>query len=133
MSHNWQEWFHALCYEAGLWAVARWPSLAFRPWFKMLMAHCRPDWAQWKTKTTLEAVDRQAKELVKQWDEEERTQRSQALADKAQALFPDATVVALANAVVPSVMIIKEAAPDASEEVKALGGELRITYQLHQD
>jgi hypothetical protein len=27
-------------------------------------------------------------------------------------------------------MIIREAAPDASDAVKALGGELRITYQL---
>lgn len=121
---------NAFCYEAGLWAAERWPSLAFQPWFKLLMEHCRPSWAEWKTQATLQAVDRQAKELVEQWEKEERQSRSEALASKAQELFPKATITPVPDAPVPSVMIIHEAPPEASEEVKALGGELRITWQL---
>ncbi len=125
-----QGWFNALCYEAGLWAVTKRPSLAFQPWFKMLMAYCRPDWAEWKTKIVMEKVDEQAAVLVKQWEKEERETKANALADQAKKLFPDAIVTPLPNAVVPSVMIEKAPPEDASEAVKALGGELRITYQL---
>ena len=85
---------------------------------------------EWKTQATLQAVDKQAKALVEQWDREERQARSEALAEKAQTLYPDAKVTPVPDAPVPSVMIIREAAPNASEEVKALGGELRITYRL---
>jgi len=125
-----QSWFNALCYEAGLWAVTKRPSLAFQPWFKMLMAYCRPDWAEWKTKIVMEKVDEQAAVLVKQWEKEERETRANALTQKAQELFPDAIVTPLPDAIVPSVMIEKAPPADASEAVKALGGELRITYQL---
>lgn len=125
-----QSWFNALCYEAGLWAVTKRPSLAFHPWFKMLMAYCRPDWAEWKTKIVMEKVDEQAAVLVKQWEKEERETKANALADQAKKLFPDAIVTPLPDAIVPSVLIEKAAPEDASEAVKALGGELRITYQL---
>jgi hypothetical protein len=97
---------------------------------KMLLAYCKEPWVEWKTQATLQAVDKQAKVLVEQWDKEERQARSEALAATAQALYPDAKVTPLPNAPVPSVMIIREAAPNASEEVKALGGEMRITYRL---
>jgi hypothetical protein len=128
---NWQSWFNALCYELGLWAVSRRPSLVFRPWFKRLMEHCRPDWAEWKTQSTLQQVDRQAKQLVEQWEKEERETKANALAEEAHKLFPDAIVTPLPNAIVPSVMIEKAPPADASEAIKALGfGELRITYQL---
>lgn len=125
-----ESWFNAFCYEAGLWAVSRWPKLAFSPWFKLLMAHCRPDWTEWKTKIVMEKVDEQAAVLVKQWEKEERETKANALADQAKKLFPDAIVTPLPNAIVPSVMIEKAPPADASEAVKALGGELRITYQL---
>jgi hypothetical protein len=125
-----QSWFNALCYEIGLWAVTKRPSLAFQPWFKMLMAYCRPDWAEWKTKIVMEKVDEQAAVLVKQWEKEERETKANALADQAKKLFPDAIVTPLSDAIVPSVMIEKAPPADASEAVKALGGELRITYQL---
>jgi hypothetical protein len=128
---NWQSWFNALCYELGLWAVSRRPSLALKPWFKRLMEHCRPDWAEWKTQSTLQQVDRQAKQLVEQWEKEERETKANALAEEAHKLFPDAIVTPLPNAIVPSVMIEKAPPADASEAIKALGfGELRITYQL---
>lgn len=127
---NRQSWLNALCYEAGLWAAGQWPSLAEKPWFKMLMAYCRPDWAEWKTRVVMEAVDKQAAALIGQWEKEERETKANQLADKARALFPEATVTPLPNAIVPSVMIVREASPDASDDIKALGAELRITWQL---
>lgn len=125
-----QSWFNALCYELGLWAAEKRPSLALQPWFKMLMAYCRPDWAEWKTKIVMEKVDEQAATLVKQWEKEERETKANALAEEAHKLFPDAKVTPLPDAIVPSVLIETAPPADASEAVKALGGELRITYQL---
>ncbi len=126
-----QAWFNALCYELGLWLAQQRPSIATSPWFKLLMAYCRPDWVEWKTKIVVERVDEQAKELVATWEKEHREDTANKLAAKAQELFPDAKITALPNAVVPSVMITKEAPPDASDDVKALGGELRITWTLN--
>lgn len=128
---NRQSWLNALCYEAGLWAAGQWPSLAGKPWFKMLMAHCRPDWAEWKTKVVMEAVDKQAAALRGQWEKEERETKTNQLASKAQEMFPKSAITPLPNAIVPSVMIVHEASPGASDEVKALGGELRITWTLN--
>jgi hypothetical protein len=118
----------ALCYEAALWAMQRFPRL--RRWLALVLEYCRPFWTEWKTQLTLKEVDKQVEELKEQWEKEEREHRAEALAQRAQELFLDATVTPLPNAIVPSVMIIREAAPDASDAVKALGGELRITYQL---
>jgi len=127
---NKQAWLNSLCYEAGLWAVVQWPSLAFKPWFKLLMANCRPDWAEWKTKIVMEKVDQQAATLVKQWEKEEKETKANALADKAQKLFPTAKITPLPDAIVPSVMIRHAPPEDASDAVKALGGEICITYRL---
>ena len=121
---------NALCYELAMWAVERWPSLAFQPWFKLLIERCRPFWAEWKTQLTLKEVDKQAEQLKEQWEKEEREHKAETLAAKAQELFPKATVTPLPDAIVPSVMIVHEAPPDASDEIKALGGELRITWKL---
>jgi len=125
-----QSWLNAFCYELGLWAAQKRPSLALQPWFKMLMAYCRPDWVEWKTKIVMEKVDEQAATLVKQWEKEERGSKANALAEQAHKLFPDAKVTPLPDAIVPSVLIEKAPPAHASEAVKALGGELRITYQL---
>jgi hypothetical protein len=125
-----ESWFNALCYEAGLWAVSRWPSLAFNAWFKLLMAHCRQDWTEWKTKIVMEAVDKQTASLVEQWEQEEKENKANALAWEAHKLFPEAKITPLPNAIVPSVLIETAPPANASEAVKALGGELRITYQL---
>ena len=121
---------NAVCYELAMWAVERWPSLAFQPWFKLLIEHCRPFWAEWKTQLTLKKVDEQAEQLKEQWEREEKEHKAETLAAKAQELFPKATVTPLPDAIVPSVMIVHEAPPDASDEIKALGGELRITWKL---
>ena len=100
------------------------------PWFKLLVEHCRPFWAEWKTQLTLKKVDEQAEQLKEQWEREEKEHKAETLAAKAQELFPKATITPLPDAIVPSVMIVHEAPPDASDEIKALGGELRITWKL---
>jgi hypothetical protein len=127
-----QSWFNALCYEYGLWLSSKWPFIAFYPWFKLLMANCKTDWVEWKTKIVMEKVDEQAAVLVKQWAQEEKETKANALAQQAQKLFPEAKITALPDAIVPSVLIEKAPPEDASEAVKALGGELRITYQLKE-
>lgn len=122
--------FYALCYEVAMACITRWPRLSFSPWMKLLIVHCRPFWSEWKTQTTLQAVDRQAVQLKDQWEREEKQAKITALADKAQELFPNAIVTALPDAIVPSVMIAHEAPENASDEIKALGGEIRITWKL---
>jgi len=125
-----QQWFFALCYELALELAKHRPSIASKWWYKQLLQWCRPSWVEWKTQTTLQAVDKQAEKLVEQWEKEERQHHSEVLAAKAQELFPRATVTPLPDAVVPSVMIIHEAPDDASDAIKALGAELRITWTL---
>jgi len=122
--------FFALCYELAMEAVKKWPSIHLLPWFPLLLAYCLPFWTEWKTSLTLQKVDLQAKELVKQWKGEDRETVADKLADKAQELFPKATITPLPDAIVPSVMIVHEAAEGSSDAVKALGCELRITWRL---
>jgi len=127
---NAETFFYYSCYEAGLWAVKKWPWLLFAPGYKNIMDTLRPFWEAWKVQFTIEEVDKQAATLVEQWENEEREGRSAVLAIKAQELFPGATVTPLPNAIVPAVMIVHEAAEGSSDAVKALGGELRITWRL---
>ena len=125
-----ETFFYYSCYEAGLWAAKKWPWLLLLPGYKNIMDLVRPFWEKWKIQFTLEEVDKQATVLVEQWEKTEREEHANALAEKAKELFPQATVTPLPNAIVPSVMIIHEAAEDSSDAVKALGGELRITWNL---
>lgn len=125
-----ETFFFAFSYELAMEAAKRWPGLRFKPWFPLLISHCLPFWTEWKTQNTLKKVDEQAKELVAQWEKEEREIVANKLAEKAQELFPQATITPLPDAMVPSVMIIHEAPESASDDVKALGGELRITWKL---
>jgi hypothetical protein len=122
-----------LCYELALWAVTKWPSIRFKPWFTALLDWCKPDWTKQKVQSTLLDVDRQVEKIKVQWEkaeQQEKVNAAEALASKAQKLFPDATVTPLPNAIVPSVMIIEEAPDSASDAIKALGGSLRITRTL---
>ena len=120
----------ALCYELALELAKKWPRIRLFPWFPLLLEYCLPFWTEWKTQNTLKKVDVQAKTLVEQWEKEERAVTANKLAEKAQELFPQATITPLPDAVVPSVMIVHEAPQTASDDVKALGGELRITWKL---
>ena len=120
----------ALCYELALELAKKWSHIRLFPWFPLLLEYCLPFWTEWKTQNTLKKVDVQAKELVEQWEKEERAVIANKLAEKAQELFPQATITPLPDAVVPSVMIVHEAPETASDDLKALGGELRITWKL---
>jgi hypothetical protein len=127
---NAETFFYYSCYEAGLWAAKKWPWLVLILGYKNIMDTLRPFWEEWKVQFTMEEVDKQAATLVEQWEIEDREGRSAVLANKAQELFPEATVTPLPQAIVPSVMIVHEAAEGSSDAVKALGGELRITWRL---
>lgn len=94
------------------------------------MAWCRPDWTEWKTKKTIQAVDAQAKALSDQWKQEHNERVADELSRKAKELFPSSKVTPLPHAIVPSVLIETAPPDNASEAVKSLGGELRITYRL---
>ena len=122
--------FNALCYELALFAIHKWPPLALNLWVKALLAWCKPYWAQWKTEQTIKKVDEQVVVLVKQWEKEERVVIATKLAEKVKELFPAAEITPMPDAIVPSVMIVHEAPDSASDGVKALGGELRITWTL---
>jgi len=125
-----ESFFYYSLYETGLWAAKKWPWLVLILGYKNIMDTLRPFWEAWKVQFTIEEVDKQAVTLVEQWEIEDREGRSAVLASKAQELFPEATVTPLPQAIVPSVMIVHEAAEGSSDAVKALGGELRITWRL---
>lgn len=127
---NTETFFYYSCYEAGLWAAKKWPWLVLISGYKNVMDVLRPFWEAWKVQFTMEEVDKQATTLVEQWENEDREVVANKLAYKAQELFPEATVTPLPHAIVPSVMIVHEAAEGSSDAVKALGGELRITWRL---
>jgi hypothetical protein len=124
---------NALLYELAKWLIKRKPALAFSPLMKRLLAWCRPDWEQWKVSQTMKSVDSQAAALVQQWEKDDKANQTIQLVQKAQQLFPDAVVTSIPNAPIPSVMIEKEAASNASDAVKALGGEMRIVSSFALD
>jgi hypothetical protein len=117
---------NALLYELAKWLIERRPALAFSPLMIRLLAWCRPDWEQWKTEQIMKSVDSQAAALVEQWEKEEDKVKLEQSLEKAKEQFPNATVAIVPDAPVPSVMIIHEADENASDAVKALGGEMRI-------
>jgi hypothetical protein len=123
-----ESFFYYSLYETGLWAGQKWPWLWFVPGYKNTMDLLFPFWEMWQIKATMENVDQQVEIIADQWETDEKEAKSNALVAEAQELFPRATVTPLPNAIVPSVMIVTEAPESASEGVKALGGELRITY-----
>ena len=123
---------NALLYELAIWLVLMRPSLAFNPWLSKLIVWCRPDWTECKTQQLMKDVDKQTVKIVEQWEKEKRIEKATTLAEQAKQLYPNAIVTPLPDAIVPSVMIEHEAPEDASDDVKALGGEMRITYQLEE-
>jgi hypothetical protein len=123
---------NALLYELAIWLVLMRPSMAFNPWLSRLIVWCRPDWTEWKTQQVMKDVDRQTVKIVEQWEKEQRINNAATLAEQARQLYPHAVVTPLPDAVVPSVLIQQEAAEDASDDVKALGGEMRITYKFEE-
>ena len=104
-----ESFFYYSLYETGLWAGKKWPWLSFVPGYKNTMDLLFPFWEMWQIKATMEEVDQQVETIADQWETDEREAKANTLAAEAQELFP-------------------EAPESASEGVKALGGELRITY-----
>ena len=123
---------NALLYELAKGLIERRPALAFHPLIIRLLAWCKPDWEQWKVGQTMKSVDKQAVVLVEQWEQKEKKDEEDLLVAKAKALFPEATVEPI-EAAVPSVMILHDAPPDASDAIKALGGEMRIASSFSID
>lgn len=89
------------------------------------MAHCRPDWALWKTRNALKQVDGQAQKIVEQWAEDQRNAEANKLAKKAKEKFPNAKVTPVSDAFFPSVIIEEDEKGDTP-----LGGPMRITWNL---
>lgn len=125
--------FLGICYEVAVEIAKSRPRLKSTSWFPLVLSTLKPYWIEWKTFLTMERVDEQAGNLVKQWEKEDKEAVSTELSKKAEKLFLEATVTPLPNAVVPSVIIIHEAGKEASDDVKALGGELRITSKIGLD
>lgn len=123
---------NALLYQLTKWLIERKPALAFHPLIIRLLAWCKPDWEQWKVNQTMESVDKQAVALVEQWEQKEKKDEEDLLVAKAKALFPEAIVEPI-KATVPSVIILHDAPRDASDAIKALGGEMRIASSFSID
>jgi hypothetical protein len=125
-----ESWFKALFYEAGLWAVSRFPWLVIISSFKEAMKECLPAWSEWKTKVVMEEINGEAKQLLEQWKNDEGKLLSDKLSKQARERFPDAKITPLPDEAVPSVLIEMAPPANASEAVKSLGGELQITYKF---
>lgn len=74
-------------------------SLWHHPVIKALMEAWRPDWVEWKTKSTMQDVDQQVDELHERWAAAERIEQAP---------------------------IITEKPSDGSNAQQLLGGEMRI-------
>lgn len=125
-----ESWFKALFYEAGLWAVSKFPWLVIISSFKEAMKECLPAWSEWKTKVVMEEINGEAKQLLEQWKNDENKLLSDKLSKQAKQKFPNAKITPLPDETVPSVLIEMAPPANASEAVKSLGGELRITYKF---
>lgn len=116
---------NALAYELGLFLGRRFPDLVFKAWYQRMMAYCRPDWAEWRTKHAMKSVDMQSNKIMEQWAEDSRTARLNKLAKKAKEKFPNAKVTPVPDAFFPSVIIEEDEEGDTP-----LGGPMRITLNL---
>ena len=116
---------NALAYELGLMLLDRFSSLAFNPWFKRMMAYCRADWAEWRTKRVMKNVDRQSNKIIEQWAEDSRKARANKLEKKAKEKFPGAKITLMTDSFLPTVIIEEDEEGDTP-----LGGPMRITWRL---
>lgn len=63
---------NAILYELLTELIEIWPKLKLNPWIRKALDWCRADWVEWRTEQTLEDVDRQAQDIVKEWDAQEK-------------------------------------------------------------
>lgn len=64
--------FNALLYELLIGLIEIWPKLKLNSWIRAALNWCRHDWVEWRTEQTLKDVDRQAQEIVKYWEAQEK-------------------------------------------------------------
>ena len=100
------------------WMIEHRPGLANNPWVKLALANCFPDWVLWKTKVTMEGVDKQVEDIQTQWKKEEL----QATLAQAQSLYPDAKVTLHGD----TGAVLIEHPPDGSQAQELLGGAMEI-------
>lgn len=119
----------ALLYRAVQWATMQWRIAAFVPGAGFILRTFQKHWLAWQAHITPSIIKQQAESLLMQWEKEDNESIANALAEEAQQQFPEAEIVPMPDAVVPSVMILEKAPEDASDGVKALGS-MRITSSL---
>lgn len=98
-------WF-VICYEATSWLIDMDSKWELNPLVRKLREYCRPDWVEWKTETTMNDVDLQAKAIKERWAAEE-------------------------NGIYTKPIII-EHKPDGSKAQDLLGGELEIRAPYYE-
>lgn len=113
-----QQKFNVLFYEIGLLFKRKFPSLARKPFFRMLMKHCLEDWTEWKTEFTMARMKQEEEQIQEFLENQWKTEKADRLAMQAAIAFPDAKVTPKPNATIPSVLIEY---PD---------GSLRLTFKI---
>ena len=62
---------NALIYELIMW-LCRFYPLKRKPWIRLVLKNCLTDWAAFRAELAIKDVDRQAQEIVKEWDAQEK-------------------------------------------------------------
>lgn len=110
---------NAIAYEFCLSIVEIRPSLRNNVWISRILAHCFPDWVEWKTERTMKDVDKQVDEIINKWQKDD----NQKVVDKFQKLYPEAKVTTH-DPKTGAVLI--EHPPDGSKAQELLGGAMEI-------
>lgn len=63
---------NAVLYEFLIGLIEIWPKLKLNPWIRAALNWCLSDWVEWRTEQTLKDVDKQAREIVKEWEAQEK-------------------------------------------------------------
>ncbi len=64
----------AVIYELLIKLIEIWPKLKINSWVRAALNWCRADWVEWRTEQTLKDADRQAQEILKYWEAQEKPQ-----------------------------------------------------------
>jgi hypothetical protein len=130
---NRQVVIRGVLYEIALICNGMWPVLMLSVWLMPIIKEFKTDWNALRANDIIKALDEETEKIKAQWEEEEYDKQLHVLVEKASSRLPEATITPLRHTVIPSIMIETPPKPDASEEVKKLGGEMRITYVLNVD
>jgi hypothetical protein len=110
---------NAIIYEVCLILIDHGVLKESNPIVARILAHCFPDWVEWKTEMTMKDVDRQVEEIKETWKEQENKQ----IVEKFQEKYPKAKVT-LHDENTGAVLI--EHPPDGPEAQDLLGGAMEI-------